>query len=255
MYPYMESCAGYDGIHTSLIGATIYGKIDTVRNLLAHGADTNESNHNGDTPLHLAARSCHNEITKVLLDHGADIKITNNTGGTALHSAADSGKIDNIRTLLAYGADPNATNKYGNTALMLCKGSDECFRTLIAYGADPNKVNHNGSTALHSMHFNNGTKIIETLLTNGANINATNRDGKTLLQLAEQVNNTKVVEFLTNYIPRPCQPKPLKALGYICIRKRLIENDMNLHKVLTDEKNHLGLPNLLRTYLYNPLTI
>ncbi|XP_024859770.1 cyclin-dependent kinase 4 inhibitor C isoform X2 [Kryptolebias marmoratus] len=48
------------------------GFVDTVRALIAHGADVNLADDRGNLPLHLAQREGHAEVVQLLLGHTAD---------------------------------------------------------------------------------------------------------------------------------------------------------------------------------------
>ena len=55
-----------------------------VKFLLLAGADVNKQNHNGDTPLHIAASHEMEYIVKLLLDSNADIYLRNKRNKTAM---------------------------------------------------------------------------------------------------------------------------------------------------------------------------
>lgn len=80
------------------------GDTDTVRALLAQGAEVNAKGKNGFTPLILAAQNGHTDTVRVLLDAGADVNAKNEEGTTALITAAKNGHTDAMNVLLAAGA-------------------------------------------------------------------------------------------------------------------------------------------------------
>ncbi|KAJ1474209.1 ankyrin repeat-containing domain protein, partial [Baffinella frigidus] len=55
-----------------LISAAGDGKLEEVRTLIRAGADINEKDEFGSTPLHAAARHKHLEVVRILLGAGAD---------------------------------------------------------------------------------------------------------------------------------------------------------------------------------------
>lgn len=55
------------------------------------GANVNEANFNGYSPLHLAASAGNLEITKWLIVHGADCELKNSSGKTAMQLAQAAG--------------------------------------------------------------------------------------------------------------------------------------------------------------------
>ena len=84
-----------------------YTKI--VKFLLNMGADVNQQNYDGDTPLHLAARYEMEYIVKLLLHYNADINITNRKDETAVNSAK-SNIYPHLKVLL----EDNETASDGN---------------------------------------------------------------------------------------------------------------------------------------------
>lgn len=84
-----------------------------------------------------------------LLAHGADVNIQDNDGDTALHGAAENGDYEIIEMLLDKGANPNARNKQGGTPLMWAAvfGNPEAARLLLNRGADPTMKDNDGITA------------------------------------------------------------------------------------------------------------
>jgi len=87
-----------------------------VEKLLAHGADVNAQDGDGDTALHGAAQTGNVEIMERLLDKGADPNVKNKQGGTPLMWAAVYGHQDAARLLLSRGADASLKDNDGITA-------------------------------------------------------------------------------------------------------------------------------------------
>jgi ankyrin repeat protein len=153
---------------TAFLFAVRAGHIDTVKVLLAAGADPNETLADGTSALVLATMNARYELGVLLLDHDARPN-ANGSGFTALHQVAwtrrpnihktpaaiPSGKVDSlgfVRALKEHGADLNAREtkepvdgnlgklkRIGATAFLLAaKGADpELMRLLLELGADP----------------------------------------------------------------------------------------------------------------------
>lgn len=71
-----------------LIDAAKKGDFELVQALLLSGADVNERDNHGDSPLIFAAENNHKEIVELLLEKGADHTLQNNWSETALMVAA-----------------------------------------------------------------------------------------------------------------------------------------------------------------------
>lgn len=113
-----------------------------VRALLASGADLNERDSMGRTPLLVAAtlRPPSTEIIACLLDAGADVNAQDRRERTSLHYAAYGdwpGNADAVRLLLARGAHVGATDVHAKTALhRACASADlAVVEILVAAGA------------------------------------------------------------------------------------------------------------------------
>ena len=89
-----------------------------VSMLLERGADVNEPNGSGMTPLMLAANSWsfkmssdQVEVLRFLLEKGVNVNEQNELGKTALHFAASNLCEGAVKLLLNKGADPNISDK------------------------------------------------------------------------------------------------------------------------------------------------
>lgn len=148
---------------TALMWATSEEHIETVRLLLAYGADIHASSYGNFTTLMFAARSGNIELARLLLSHGANVNATAQDGASVLHIATIRGHSKLATFLLEQGSDPNA-DAIGYTALHWASGTWESsmtydypvqngewstlggikegrlefINTLISYGADPN---------------------------------------------------------------------------------------------------------------------
>ena len=77
------------------------------------------------------------ETVKLLLANGADVNAVDKKGRTALMIAAQEGRTKMVKLLLANGADVNAANTFGKTALSIAtrRGDGALVELLKANGA------------------------------------------------------------------------------------------------------------------------
>jgi ankyrin repeat protein len=126
---------------TSLLWAAYQSDPEMAKALIAAGADTNVANKYGVTPLLEASRVGNAAVIAVLLEGGADVELAHPEGGTPLMAASLTGRLDAVRLLLEAGADPNASDSYEQqTALMwaAAEGHSDVVAALLEAGADPN---------------------------------------------------------------------------------------------------------------------
>ena len=170
---------------TALMFAAQQGDGDSVRMLLAAGANLNDATDEHGNVLTVASSSGHEALSIFLLEKGADPNTPDSHGVSPLHFAVPQGlssfdglKYDDFyrvlppnmpelaRALLAHGADPNPQIKKSNplgpdapstgvgmagqTPLLLAAlaGDIEIIRVLVAAGADPELVAARGTTPL-----------------------------------------------------------------------------------------------------------
>jgi uncharacterized protein len=87
--------------------------------LLDAGADINARNRHkfagpGNSPLSAAVYQDRRDVVRLLIDRGADVNQGDNAGFTPLHLAGALGRVEAASILLESGADPNArTNMTG----------------------------------------------------------------------------------------------------------------------------------------------
>ncbi|MBK9262132.1 MAG: ankyrin repeat domain-containing protein [Polyangiaceae bacterium] len=119
------------------------GSIDAVVLLLRHGAKVKgwDVNTEGD-PLYIAVVMNHIETVRLMLAAGADPNICDDEGGSPLCFCAENGYLEIARLLLQCGANktihegggPAGMNALGFAATRL---NVEMVKLLLAHGADP----------------------------------------------------------------------------------------------------------------------
>jgi ankyrin repeat protein len=115
---------------TPFLRAAAAGDLDTMRVLLAHGADPNIATAAGTTPLMVAAGvnwavgetsdegpAALLEAVKLTRSLGNDVNAVNSMGIAAIHGAANRGANDVIEYLAANGARLDVPDKQGRTPL------------------------------------------------------------------------------------------------------------------------------------------
>ncbi len=93
-------------LNEALWEATRKGEVQTVKALLAQGAEINAKTRHGATALFYAADRGNVEMIKTLLEHGADLNLKDTFyNATAISWAAYNDRIEAVQVLLAQGAE------------------------------------------------------------------------------------------------------------------------------------------------------
>ncbi len=123
-------------MHT-LADEIIYGTTNNLLQLLAAGADVNQVDEYGLTPLIETVVVDRIEMAKVLLEKGANVNKADLTGRTALHWATDNNNDAFCKLLLKAQANPNAFTMSGEPVLVnpLLRRQEELKSFLIQQGA------------------------------------------------------------------------------------------------------------------------
>lgn len=106
-------------------------KVQTL--LQTSPAVVNEKDHEGTTPLHLAAARNRVAVIEALVAHGAKIEALRSDGWTPLHVAATLNSVAAVEALLAHGANAAALTQSGCTPLdfALTCGASATVRVLL----------------------------------------------------------------------------------------------------------------------------
>jgi ankyrin repeat protein len=101
---------------TPLILAVYNNQTEATKYLIANGADVNKGDKSGNTALMGAIFKGYNDLVKVLIDAKANVNQVNLNGASALIFAATFGRIDVVHLLLKHKADKNLKDARGKTA-------------------------------------------------------------------------------------------------------------------------------------------
>lgn len=197
--------AATGGPRPGLFVATFYGNDRDVVALLQAGADPNQTDKHGWTPLALAASRGDKKVTWVLLNWNkvkggplADPNIRDNEGCTALHRAAFVQNEDIMKMLIAAGADVNVHDDNGETPLHLAAERDNAYLIshLLQAGAEIDARDRDERTALHFAAIAGGEEACHALIRRGADPHAQDVDRETPLHAACEHNQNVVARAL-----------------------------------------------------------
>ncbi len=202
----MLAAAARAGDSTALLDATYTGDAARVAALIKAGADVNEANQFGATPMSQAALRGDTEVLRLLLKGGANPDSPNAEGETALMLVARTGNVEAAKLLVKAGAKVDAREKWGGqTALIWAAAQDQpqMIAFLVSKGAEvdahsvvrdwprrmtaeerPKDMNRGGMSGLMFAAREGHVDAVRTLLKAGANPDFTDPDGSTALIVA-----------------------------------------------------------------------
>lgn len=137
-----------DEIIKKMVIAADIGDRETVMELLKSGTNPNapllhHPQFNGAmAPLHVAARSGHLNICRLLVENGADVNVLSAENWTPLYYATNTGNTDIVEYFLARGADKTIRDSYHNrTPLDVAKYRQ--FHDIVKLlGGDPSDTSY-----------------------------------------------------------------------------------------------------------------
>ncbi|MFH0974248.1 MAG: ankyrin repeat domain-containing protein [Spirochaetota bacterium] len=160
---------------TELFNAINSNDIDYAKRIIKTGADINQLNYMGISPLHAALNQKNFEMAKLLLDNGANADIVDSSNDTPLNIAVANERV-------------------------------EFTGLLISNGADVNYMRRSGWAPLHSAVYWNNMEIALMLLKKGARVNEPSAgqyrefpDGTTPMQIAVANKNKAIIDLLKKY--------------------------------------------------------
>jgi len=212
--------------NTALNYAVACGNEQVVGWLLDRGADPNNRNDDGRTPLHDAAIGHSLDLYRIrfemriaeprspvdaesavavvqlLLEHGADVNPKDKWGITPIGLAAHQNNKKVVAFLLKHGADPNSVvGKKVQFAKPLlhwaCEnGYKDLASALVSRGAEVEARDWVGATALHYAASGGSEYLTAFLIEHGADVNALDTNGAAPLSWAAGQGRTSVTRML-----------------------------------------------------------
>ncbi|RZJ70741.1 ankyrin repeat domain-containing protein [Flavobacterium sp.] len=177
-----------------LVIASETGDLETVKQLLAKGADASAMGPNSGA-LHCAASNGHREIVRLLLENGSDPNIADNQSFYPIHLAAAFKRTEIVQDLIDHGAKLDVVTSSLGTLLHVAAANDfyPIFDIPQMKNAPIEARDHEGKTAFNvAAAFGSywmGRKLFEA----GAKVDTVDDNGYTpLLNLLSRLDDAKI---------------------------------------------------------------
>lgn len=222
---------------TPLMKAAYEGNLKIMEQLIARGADVNEVNNVGFSPLFFAAGATRTgpkpkgstDAVNLLIRNGAKVNAKSANGYTALMAACDNENLESAVSLITHGADVNGQTSDGESPLGIAatRLQPEIVALLLEHGANANSEDRYGDTPLinavsaspyidmrspeeaattiqqKALEFTRAIKITRLLLSNKADVNRKDKGGKSALTTAVIESNALLVQALLEHGANP----------------------------------------------------
>ncbi len=187
------------------------GDLNEIEKALSRGANINQTDYNGDSPLTVALSSLNDdnivEVTQFLLKNNASTKTVNYNGDYPLSIIVKRNDLNEevqaelIKLLALYKANMNQENYWGLSPIFTTVSDISkslLTKALIEGGANVNFTNNYKQTPLfYASYQRNNFKNIKLLIENGADTNVYDSNGKNpLYYLLSQKNNDEMITYL-----------------------------------------------------------
>jgi len=201
------------GGRTALMAASACESgVESVRLMVAKGADINAVAEDRQTAMLEAAFFGGPRVMRALLEAGAKPDDADGGGFTVLMGAVGWSDVGLVRMLLANGAKVNAANTFAGkvvhgdialkqlTPLMMAVpfGTPEMVKTLLDAGAEVNAKDSRGITplAFAVASTRQDARVVRMLLEKGADISVVSEAGETALDWARKFGSRDVIAVL-----------------------------------------------------------
>lgn len=174
------------------------GDLDQLERNLYWGADVNQADARGLTPLHVAAQKGSLVMCKILLQNGADPQLPDAQGHTSLVKALLSRNTLVADYLVKHGARLDADAVLHETA-RLGSADRDVIDFLVKQGASINHRDAQGNTPLHDAIREDRRVVVKYLINRGADLTLTNRAGQTPLALAIALRRSDIERMLRQF--------------------------------------------------------
>lgn len=180
------------------------GSPSEIAEAIEDGAEVNQRNEQGVTPLMAAAKDNSNyQALVTLYNNDAYVNARDDKGWNALmYAVRYNENLDVIKILLRMNSRVNIDDQDGDTPLILAikYRNEKIVRTLLSHGANVNRTNNRGQTPLMiAIKDKFEVNIIDVLLMSGAKVNTRDNQGRTPIYYVLDKGNYSLIRRFIIY--------------------------------------------------------
>lgn len=194
---------------SGLVAAAAVKDADGVRDAIMRGVDVNGVvDEYSYTALHWAASNSDLDSLRMLIAAGADVDARDGFGIPALCAASENGALGVIEVLVREGGSDLSLRGGGWSPLMWAAAfrKPHAAKLLLKLGANVHQTSTNGQTALLLAASKRGNAdVIKILVDAGARVTATDKFGMTALDWAIESKCRNNVEILESLVTKGSQ--------------------------------------------------
>ncbi|KAG5788260.1 hypothetical protein H9Q69_012676 [Fusarium xylarioides] len=175
-----------------------YGHLRAASVLIRYGADINEDNDDGWTPVIEATKTKNYDMVRFLINEGARLDDADADGFTALMHSVKAGFGDITWLLAINKADVNHRDRLQRSALDIAISNQQSSIAwlLCQHGAEIGALNENRMSLLHIATRDNDRRSVALLIDRGLTINESDANGDTILHYAVRNNSADLVQLI-----------------------------------------------------------
>lgn len=237
--------------NTGLHAAVMHDESTVVRMLVAGGASVSATNHEGCTPIHIAARFGYAECLKHLVSREGNTANLHDVVSLkesincdcALHLAVSSGSLDCVRLLVNANAQIDCMNSNHMTPLLIAAmgGFDKLLIRICAENPDYNLCGPDRRTAAFYAVEGENIEFLQIIKAKQFDFTASDAAGDTLLHCAARMDALQSMSFLMANGTNPFAANRKKETPMQLIKSKAAENilrgidKMYLEKIIEQE--------------------
>ena len=214
---------------TALDEAIVYGDggptyVDTVRALVAGGADVTRVAGDGRAPIQHARDGGQDAIVGALQAAIDAAPLDPAAASAALRQAANDGDADRVAVALRSGADIESRDERGRTPLLLASAADnvETARLLVVLGADPDAQDDQQDSAWLVTGVTGSVAMLEVLLPAHPDLALRNRFGGVSIIPASERGH---VDYVRRVVSTGIDVNHVNDLGWTAMLEAIVYGD------------------------------